>query len=180
MKGQSDLGPGRRLRGPRRKAVLTVHLIAALGLLGASTVLLVGGLHAATRDHPDEAHAVYTLLRLLTFAVDVPLAIITLLAGLVLAFTSTWRIFGDPLGDDEARPQRGHGDARGRPARPEHRHDARRHRIKRPRRQQHALEAGGPARDAHDHVGLGRHAWSAQAGQSPTPSAYAIAVHEEV
>jgi uncharacterized membrane protein len=88
-------GPGGRLSGSRRKTVLTVHLIGALGLLGASTVLLVGGLHAATRDDPQDAHSIYALLRLLTFTVDIPLAIVTLLAGLVLVFTSTWRIFGD-------------------------------------------------------------------------------------
>jgi uncharacterized membrane protein len=84
-----------RLRGSRRKAVLTVHIAAALGLLGASAVLLVGGLHAATRDDSQDAHAVYALLRLLTFSVDIPLAIVTLVAGIALAFTSRWRILGD-------------------------------------------------------------------------------------
>jgi hypothetical protein len=84
-----------RLRGSRRKAVLTVPIAAALSLLGASTVLLVGGLHAATRGDPQAAQAVYRLLRLLTFTVDIPLAIITLIAGLVLALTSPWRILGD-------------------------------------------------------------------------------------
>jgi hypothetical protein len=39
--------------------------VAALGLFGASTVLLVGGLQAATRDDPEEAHAIHSLLRLL-------------------------------------------------------------------------------------------------------------------
>jgi uncharacterized membrane protein len=91
----AEARPRRRLAGSRRKAVLTVHIAAALGLLGASTVLLIGGLHAATREDPEEAHAVYTLLRLLTFSVDIPLAVVTLLAGLTLALTSTWRIFGD-------------------------------------------------------------------------------------
>jgi uncharacterized membrane protein len=85
----------RRLSGSRRKAVLTVHIAAALGLLGASLVLLVGGLQAATRDDPTEAHALYALLRLLTFSVDIPLACITLLSGLTLALTARWRIFGD-------------------------------------------------------------------------------------
>jgi hypothetical protein len=52
----------RLLSESRRKAVLTVHLVAALGLLGASTVLLIAGVHAATRDDPRDAHAVYSLL----------------------------------------------------------------------------------------------------------------------
>jgi Predicted integral membrane protein (DUF2269) len=90
---RSDKETKRRVGGSRRKVVLTVHLVAALGLFGASFVLLVGGLHAATRDDPRDAHAVYTVLRLLTLSVDIPLAVITLLGGLVLALTSKWRIF---------------------------------------------------------------------------------------
>jgi hypothetical protein len=81
-------------RASRRKVVLTVHIAAALSLLGASTVLFVGGLHAATRDDPQEARDAYTLLRLLTFSVDIPLAIVALLAGLVLA---SWATFGATL-----------------------------------------------------------------------------------
>lgn len=85
-----------RLTGSRRKVVLTVHLAAALSLLGASLVLVIGSLHAATRSEASEAHAVYTLLRLLTFSADIPLAMITLLSGLTLALTTTtWRILGD-------------------------------------------------------------------------------------
>jgi hypothetical protein len=80
-------------RGFRRKIALTVHLVAALSLLGASTVLLVGGLYAATRDDRQDAHAVYSLLRLLTFTLDIPLASIALLSGLLLALTSRWRVF---------------------------------------------------------------------------------------
>jgi hypothetical protein len=51
-------------------------------------------LHAATRDDPQEARDAYTLLRLLTFSVDIPLAIVALLAGLVLA---SWATFGATL-----------------------------------------------------------------------------------
>jgi hypothetical protein len=86
---------GRRLGGSGRKAVLTVHIVAALALLGVSLVLLVGGLQAATRDDAQDAHALYALLRLLTFSVDIPLAVVTLVAGLTLALTSKWRILGD-------------------------------------------------------------------------------------
>jgi hypothetical protein len=82
-----------RLTGARRKVVLTVHLVAAVALLGASIVLLVTGLYAATRDDPQEAHAIYSLLRLLTFSIDVPLAFIALTGGVLLALTSKWRIF---------------------------------------------------------------------------------------
>jgi hypothetical protein len=82
-----------RLKGSRRKAVMTIHIVAALGLFGASFVLLVGALHAATRDDAGDAHATYSLLRLLTFSVDIPFAVIALLGGLTLALTSKWRLF---------------------------------------------------------------------------------------
>jgi hypothetical protein len=84
--------PRRGLTSGRRKLALTVHVVAAVGLSGVSTVLLVAGLHAATRDDPQEAHAIYALLRLLTVSLDLPLASITLLSGVLLALTSGWGI----------------------------------------------------------------------------------------
>jgi hypothetical protein len=85
--------PRRRLSGSRRKLVLTVRIVAALSLLGASIALLIGSLYAATRDDPQDAHAIYSLLRLFTFTLDIPLAFVGLLGGLVLALTSRWRVF---------------------------------------------------------------------------------------
>jgi hypothetical protein len=83
----------RRLTGSRRKVLLTVHVVAAVGLLGASIVLLIASAHAATRDDRQEAHATYALLQLVAYSVDVPLALIALLAGVLLALSSTWGIF---------------------------------------------------------------------------------------
>ena len=77
----------------RRKIAVTVHVVAALALLGVSTVVLVAGVQAATRDDAHDAHAVYSLLRLLTFSLDLPLAAVTLLSGVLLALTSRWGIF---------------------------------------------------------------------------------------
>ena len=77
----------------RRNIAVTVHVVAALALLGVSTVVLVAGLQAATRDDARDAHAVYSLLRLLTFSLDLPLAAITLLSGVLLALTSRWGLF---------------------------------------------------------------------------------------
>jgi Predicted integral membrane protein (DUF2269) len=83
----------RRLSGSRRKLVLTVHVAAALSLLGASLAMLIGSVYAASRDDPQEAHASYSLLRLFTFTLDIPLAFVALLGGLLLALTSKWRVF---------------------------------------------------------------------------------------
>ena len=84
-----------RLNGYRRKVVLITHMVAALGLLGVYNVLVVGSLYAATRDEAPAAHAVYAFLRFVTFSLDIPLAVVTLLSGLTLVLTSRWRIFGD-------------------------------------------------------------------------------------
>src|SRR5215472_17418879 len=48
------------------------------------------------RRHPQRrvgGHAIYSLLRFLTFRLDVPLARIALASGVSLALTSTWGIF---------------------------------------------------------------------------------------
>jgi hypothetical protein len=77
----------------RRGIAVTVHVVAALALVGVSTAMLVAGLHAASRDDARDAHAIYALLRLLTVGLDLPLALITLLSGVLLALTSSWGMF---------------------------------------------------------------------------------------
>ena len=77
----------------RRSIAVTVHIVTALALLGVSSVILVAGLRAATRDDAREAHAIYELLALLTVSLDLPLAFMTLLSGVLLALTSRWRLF---------------------------------------------------------------------------------------
>jgi hypothetical protein len=86
---------GRYGFAPDVPAVLGIHVASTLGLFGASTALLVGGGHAATRADASDAHAVYTLLELLTVSVDIPLAVVALLSGVTLALTSKWRLFHD-------------------------------------------------------------------------------------
>lgn len=77
----------------RRKLAVTVHIVASLALLGVSAVLLVAGVHAATRDDARAAHSVYSLLRFLTFSLDLPLAATTLVSGVLLGLTSSWGLF---------------------------------------------------------------------------------------
>jgi uncharacterized membrane protein len=77
----------------RRNIAVTIHIVAALALLGVSTVVLAAGIHAATGDDARDAHAVYELLRLLTFSLDLPLAVLTLVSGVRLALTSSWGLF---------------------------------------------------------------------------------------
>jgi hypothetical protein len=145
------------------KPLLTVHIAAALGLFGVSTVLLVGSLHAATRDDPQDAHATYTLLRLLTFSVDIPLASITLLAGPGARPNLEVADLPLPVGPSEAGPLHRDPNGRRNPDRPEHRHHARRHRSRQPQRQQHSMGArlsGGST--GHD-AAHGRNTGSVQA-----------------
>jgi hypothetical protein len=147
-----------RLAGARRKAVLTVHLVAAVALLGASIVLLVTGLYAATRDDPREAHAIYSLLRLLTFSLDVPLAFIALAGGALLALTSKWGIFRHWWVTTKLAILLTTHRPRGHPHRSQHQHDARRHRNQQPERQQRALETGRRRKRAGHVAAWSRHA----------------------
>ncbi len=76
----------------RRKLVLTIHIASAVALLGSSFGLLITAVRAATRSEQDEAHALYGLMRLLTFSSGIPFSFVALAAGVVLALTSSWRL----------------------------------------------------------------------------------------
>lgn len=78
--------------GPR-KAITTVHVIAAVALLGSQASLLVLALNAALTDGADIRHASYELMRILVFAVEIPLAVGALVSGVVLAVRTRWGLF---------------------------------------------------------------------------------------
>ena len=73
-----------------RKTLLTLHVVAAVGLLGSVAGLLVAGARAATRDDVAEAHAIYGLMAVLPFALGIPLSFLALGSGIVLGLTTRW------------------------------------------------------------------------------------------
>jgi hypothetical protein len=62
-------------------------------LLGSSLELVIGAIRAATRSDPQQAHTLYELIRLLTYALGVPLALVALATGIWLALNSPWGLF---------------------------------------------------------------------------------------
>jgi len=92
----SAVAHGRRrlqLAGGARKAVLTTHIASAVALLGTTAGLAIVGAHTAGTSDPDEAHAVYAVMSLLTFSLGIPLSFIALASGILLATTARWGLF---------------------------------------------------------------------------------------
>lgn len=69
----------------RRKWTLTVHIVASVGLLGDTAAILVLGTVAARTGDPHLAHASYRFMRLLIPMFGIPLTLIALTSGLMLA-----------------------------------------------------------------------------------------------
>jgi uncharacterized membrane protein len=83
----------RHLRVGLRKAITTLHVIAAVALLGSQSALLVLALSAALTSDASLRHAGYQLMRTLVFALEIPLAVTALTSGLVLAVRTKWGVF---------------------------------------------------------------------------------------
>ncbi len=70
-----------RLRPPVRRALLTSHIIAGVGLLGSVAVVLAINVRAASTADPDLAASSYELLAMLTLLFGIPLSVIALATG---------------------------------------------------------------------------------------------------
>jgi hypothetical protein len=82
----------RRLPARARRAVLTVHVVASVALLGAVAAELAIGVRAATTDDPALAAAAYELLTVFPILFGIPLSFTSLGTGLVLALGSKWGV----------------------------------------------------------------------------------------
>jgi hypothetical protein len=95
----NDRSPRRRAErrptlpnGPR-KAVLTLHVISSVALLGEVWVLVVLTVVAARAGDGEFARTAYRLLSVLVFAGGIPLSLTALVTGLVLALGTRWGLF---------------------------------------------------------------------------------------
>ena len=73
--------------GPGRKLLLAIHVVVAVGVLGADVAVLALGLWGNGGADPA---TVYPAVEHLAKAVIVPLAVLALLSGLALAFLAGW------------------------------------------------------------------------------------------
>src|SRR5262245_58690722 len=78
--------------GPR-KLVLAVHLTASVGWIGAVVAYLVLGLAAATSPDPATVRATWIAMELTGWYAIVPLALASLLTGLVMSLGTPWGLF---------------------------------------------------------------------------------------
>ena len=76
-----------------RKFALTVHLTCSVGWIGAAFAYLALGVSAVTSQDTQTVRAAWTAMELTGWFVIVPLALATLLTGLVQSLGTPWGLF---------------------------------------------------------------------------------------
>ncbi len=76
-----------------RKFALSVHLSFSVGWIGAVLAYLAMGVSAVTREDVETVRAAWTAMELIGWYVIVPLALASLLTGLVMALGTKWGLF---------------------------------------------------------------------------------------
>ncbi|MCE4943381.1 DUF2269 domain-containing protein [Streptomyces albulus] len=79
-----------QLSRPARRALLVVHVAVSVGWLGLTTGLLALGLTGFTTDAPQTAAGAYGAMRILTDHLVLPVAVLSLASGVLLALGTPW------------------------------------------------------------------------------------------
>lgn len=85
-----------KLSAFNRKALLTLHIVVSVGLLGDSAGYLAIALHGAGAANPSTAMASYRILQMLAFVFGIPLSFAALLTGVFLGLGTKWGVFRYP------------------------------------------------------------------------------------
>jgi hypothetical protein len=75
-----------------RRAVLTAHIIASVGLLGDCAALLAVTIRAAATSDPELAASSYELMSMFSMVFGIPLSFASLGTGLALGFGTNWGV----------------------------------------------------------------------------------------
>jgi hypothetical protein len=87
------LGSPRLKLGPAvRRAVLTAHIVAGVGLLGDVAAVLAINVRAATTADPELAATSYELLGMFTVLFGIPLSLGAMVTGILLGLGSKWGV----------------------------------------------------------------------------------------
>ena len=78
------------MRPPLRKLALTAHVVSSVGWLGAIVAFLALAVTGLTSRDAQKVRAVYLAAEPLTWFVIVPLALASLLTGIVQSLGTTW------------------------------------------------------------------------------------------
>jgi hypothetical protein len=81
-----------RLSPRLRRATLTVHIAASVGLLGDVAAVLAVNVRAATAADPAFAAAAYELLEMFSLVFGIPLSLVALVSGIVLGLGTKWGV----------------------------------------------------------------------------------------
>ena len=79
-----------------RRTVLTIHIIASVGLLGDVAAVLAVNVRAATTSDPEFAATAYDLLSMFSLIFGIPLSFASLISGVVLGLGSKWGVLRYP------------------------------------------------------------------------------------
>jgi Predicted integral membrane protein (DUF2269) len=86
----------RMLRPATRRALLTTHIVASVGLLGDVSAFLVVAIQAASTGDPAFAATSYDLLATFSAVFGIPLSIVALATGVTLGRGTKWGVFKTP------------------------------------------------------------------------------------
>lgn len=78
---------------PVRKAVLSVHLTVSVGWIGTVLAYLALGVTAVTSRQVQTVRAAWTAMEVIGWTVIVPLAVASLITGLVMSIGTRWGLF---------------------------------------------------------------------------------------
>jgi uncharacterized membrane protein SirB2 len=79
-----------------RRTVLTIHIVASVGLLGDVAAVLAVNIRAATTSDPALASSSYELLQMFSAVFGIPLSFTALVTGVTLGLSSKWGVFRYP------------------------------------------------------------------------------------
>jgi hypothetical protein len=94
--------PASRTAAPRhwrpatRRALLSAHVISSVGLLGASSALLVLAITASGTSDPELSHSAATLVQTFGFVFGIPLSFTGLFTGIALGLGTKWGVLRYP------------------------------------------------------------------------------------
>jgi hypothetical protein len=81
-----------KLRPGARRALLTLHIVSGVGLLGSVAAVLAINIRAAATSDPGLAAASYELLAMFTVLLGIPLSLTGLATGILLGLSSAWGV----------------------------------------------------------------------------------------
>ena len=84
---------GHRLPHRARKSMVVVHVVVSVSWLALMLCLLTLGATALATDNADTLRTAYQAMEMLGDVLIIPLSLLTLVSGVVLAFGTSWGLF---------------------------------------------------------------------------------------